>query len=1081
MLAILLLSVFLFSIFPSFNYRKNAVYAADAAVDASEQDGYHEMITAEHAIFHEISGILSRELCDFELAGQEAYPLTVDRGAAISIKSQLDGYPFAPFCGEQCAVITAATDHMQKVSLTFQTEDLLDSNDQFLFFAVNLLENRSLSSNVTVTLQTPQGQIVYSTTVFSGDWNGIFVPLDHVKDPSRISSLRIEVAVEHTNNDTPFSFAVDTFSVSSSTHPERVLTFLTDHFYSYGSSIAYTEGNQPTLDVTFFPSTAAPFIESFALSKTALTDSNAIRLSFEHHSNCTSVSLYYTTDSNPLFTQDLSYTLPIDTTDALQTLDFYLGDQKINQLRLVFNGASEGSLTIQSITPISGVFPFKSGYGQITSCRLTDDGDTITIRGSLSSDALEKFSRGSIYLYVLSPWEDEHTISFSSRTPLRQTSVGDIFSFSIPRLDTTTDRICSKFAIVIVFGNQYYLLDDANYISNPEILAAQDTSLPVAATQKGIIDTETDYLYMNALQYGITQTVVNLSLSDLITVSEPGYRYDFEGDIYYFDHTTVAALDDAIMHAYCENIAVYLNLQMNFSGISELNATTVPAFSAVQSYGFCIDNSPSLSYLRAAASFLAERYATNEGSGALISGVIVGNQVDRAYQNYYIGRMNLSDFVACYETAYRVFYNTMRSISPSLAFYISVSGEWDSALPTTNTLCYDSRTLLDAFAARISLGGQISWNLAFYLNTEDDFLQSDTAGRSARTIIDASNLELLCEHYAQYFSATSSQSHSMLLLSDTPVDLHRYAYTMLKLSTSACKGITGYIVMSSVIEENEEAYMALDTDEAFSVLTALLSDSDFADWNALITSQDEETLAKRIAQAATVEPDESTTTNGSYLFADFSSTDSLNGWSAGYACTSLRPGETYLGNHDTLFASMRTENYPYASVDCRFSYPHDLSVSPYLRFSAYIVMLPEGVHEVSMTVILRNGSDYVSADYTLRSGMWNQIYFDASAFSGIDHITEMRITIQTTDGVSIGDPTLILTGIRAYSDTLSNDELMAFIAKEREQYTALNTTENEIRPLLLRIGMIVFLSAALLELIHILVRILSFRKRDMNQ
>ena len=127
-------------------------------------------------------------------------------------------------------------------------------------------------------------------------------------------------------------------------------------------------------------------------------------------------------------------------------------------------------------------------------------------------------------------------------------------------------------------------------------------------------------------------------------------------------------------------------------------------------YAFNAAEEEGSEYLEAIVAFLAERYR-DETHGTVMNW-IVGNEINvRSLWNY-MQYVDLKTYVKEYVRAFRICYNTIKSMNANARVYISLDQQWKKEL--TSESSYNSRDVLDEFNAQIAREGNIGWGLAHH-------------------------------------------------------------------------------------------------------------------------------------------------------------------------------------------------------------------------------------------------------------------------------------------------------------------------------------------------------------------------------
>lgn len=383
----------------------------------------------------------------------------------------------------------------------------------------------------------------------------------------------------------------------------------------------------------------------------------------------------------------------------------------------------------------------------LTSCVLNET-NQIIIEGNLSetisdSDYYDDF----LYLFELKPYEDSlvdslddvsaasHEIGSHALTKIAK-NAADSFHITIPlRENGTSDLLYSRFTMAVFDGDTYLPVSNDIYITNPEQIAIYTEAYPTAQSKKGLLIETSDEAVTDAFELGINHVIVNIPFQQLFG---SGIDYVYEGKTYHFNKGLISRLDTNIQKMSSKNMivtAVLLNgwnpstPQLFYPGLKKQSDTT--AFY----YSFHTASKESTDTLRAAASFLAERYHSISTHGK-ISNWIIGNEINNQQWNY-LSPMGLDSYLKEYERAFRLFYTAIRSINANDRIYFSTDYHWNREADGTTT--YSAKDVICEFAHQISERGNIDWGLAYhpysYPMTEPEFWDDDQTGLVTEEIL----------------------------------------------------------------------------------------------------------------------------------------------------------------------------------------------------------------------------------------------------------------------------------------------------------------------------------------------------------
>ena len=659
--------------------------------------------------------------------------------------------PYSPLLGERCLEATAVPG---QASVTVRREyayPLNMNSAQWMCFCVCLPDEAAQSFAASVRVTWLDGTEYTASAQVGGDtWNAVICDISGVSSGKLAASIELTLA---SSDDKGFTAYFDGLGVSASTDFYTAMNCLTDRWYSSGGTLELSDDGTITFDVE----EKDPFIETTALRYNAFTVADALRLRLINGAGCKSVTFYYTTYTSPDFSGERSRTVELSTSAGSQTVYLPVASDYIGQIRIVFNGELRGDIQILSLAPVSTYVSFDGGYAELTSCKVTSSG-TVRIEGTLKDTATDKLRGYELYLYELSCWQEADAATLAALEPADIIKAMQSFAFEVGLYrDDGTSRVNSKFAVVVWRDDAPLLLDGYKYITNPEYLSKYNDELgkptpPGKPTLiKGASPAEAAG---NLLDSGTSQTVIEVSLPELMTLTGSGVTFTSDGAVYAADTDYVSALDTAVRRYTESGIRVYLRLTTSATGSASENRifNHRGAESSAVYAAFNTETVSGVAYLRAACDFLASRYSAGDYSGGRVFGYIVGCNVESAYKYYNLGEASLAEFISAYGTAVRIIYNSVRMAAGTGAeVFVSTGSIWDADISAGSRFIYDGRSVIDALSAMFREEGDIGWLLAFdpypyedgYLACRDTSAGGDYTARR----ITLANIDVLCSYF----------------------------------------------------------------------------------------------------------------------------------------------------------------------------------------------------------------------------------------------------------------------------------------------------------------------------------------------
>jgi hypothetical protein len=854
-----------------------------------------------------------------------------------------------------------------------------------------------------------------------------------------------------------------------------------------------------------------PYIESGSLIPEIFDGANSIKMKIYNNSNCTAVTYYYTTTRYNSFSPERSSVLPIekitsgDNTPMPQVFYFPLPSTPIDQIRIVFNGATEGDIQISSITPSSSYVPTATGHGSVDECYITSDASAIIVTGTLTDAAYEEYRNMRLELYALEINESDEDINNANVTPLANVRTDRSFSFSVPYIPrnnssapVNVNLLCSKFIVAAVdtINNTKIIIDSANYITNPEVLSKSKTVLPKPLTKKGMIAPT----YSESQLLGINSTSVNIYLSKLLSIETTPYEYSSDGFTYYFSRNYVETLDAKLAEYAKSNQCVTAVVSLTLSSDEVINRILIHPDADRSRYtaefAFNTITSEGIRYLKAIFGFLAERYSSDVTEYGKITNYVVGNKVNNAYVNYYMGQKSLGDFVITYAAAVRIAFNTLRSINNSIAVFISLDSNWDNNLPADSLLKYDGRSFLDTFTAYVKEFGDINWNLAYdtfpnyYIGIYTPW-DDDNAVNSFNTpVITMKNIDLLCKYLTRQpmlylYNATQ---RSVIILeqgsvvppsSTTEIDLlnANYVYSYYKINSGDTACIESYIP-SLILSSDFVKYIDTPESEKYTEFAKYIIGID--NWSDRIYGFDLSKIVKYYVMETAISPKAPLDFTGSYKMWRFDTSDDSaastdNLWLPDINCRETEANVQLADKHpllkiqlDNVSNSLNTA-VQYRGISSNFEYPLDLSCAPVISFQAQISMLSGKVSKCKLSVILLSGDSYILSSGVIEEGVWNDIYIDLKDFPKLTSIDSFKIWISNDEGSSdVGEPILFITDITINSTEFDTDYITSNIENQRLKHMPSVSTTLNMQFIWILTAVIIMASTLLI--IHILTK-----------
>lgn len=385
------------------------------------------------------------------------------------------------------------------------------------------------------------------------------------------------------------------------------------------------------------------------------------------------------------------------------------------------------------------------------SCRLDISAKIIT------SD-MAVVSGEDLYLFELAPWQS--TSRLAEQAPIDSAKAASSMNFTLT-FGNDTMRIYSKFLLARKLPDgKYSIVTTAHYVDNPEVIAPETYGYPEYASKKGLAV----QLYTDAQELGVAHTVINVPVNEYIQTAKltDSLQYTYCGGTYYVNRDKLNYLDSRIKELTDSGCHCYLNFILTPPTEQLSDGLACMYFTEDTSNGSALyalntTEKNSVQYFAAFANFLAKRYTASSGTYGFAGSFIIGYEINSNRSYNYMGAHSLDTYMNYYTVAFRIADTALRSAYSNGRTYISLAGNWNTiAMDSTATLFdenldYSAKDTLNVFADKISLAGDIPWNVAINARTSDvlstDYTSDMLAPRSADTAyISMNNLNVFTDY-----------------------------------------------------------------------------------------------------------------------------------------------------------------------------------------------------------------------------------------------------------------------------------------------------------------------------------------------
>ncbi len=277
---------------------------------------------------------------------------------------------------------------------------------------------------------------------------------------------------------------------------------------------------------------------------------------------------------------------------------------------------------------------------------------------------------------------------------------------------------------------KYYFVKDGKTVSGPYFVSDIDCepdhdTIVLPASKKGLcVSTNT---VPTASTIKAKSVSMNVIINNLILLSDNGNAIPFEcnGRTYYFDGKAVAEIDGITHRYYGEGIVPSVCLILYIDPASLLTKDVVKKMAypdvsdAASTYAVNTAMSESAELWIATIEFLAERYSRENGQFGHISQLVIGNEIDKAYQwnsmcNFGSEEIDLATYVQEYERTLRLANNAVKKYSSKMKVFSSFTYFWNPSSSTSLIGAYAPREIVETLNETTKRQGDFDWGICFH-------------------------------------------------------------------------------------------------------------------------------------------------------------------------------------------------------------------------------------------------------------------------------------------------------------------------------------------------------------------------------
>ncbi len=409
----------------------------------------------------------------------------------------------------------------------------------------------------------------------------------------------------------------------------------------------------------------------------------------------------------------------------------------------------------------------------VKTCKLNASGSQITVKAKVKSKPKGK----KLYLLNLNANVSESGKKKATPIASAKNKKGTV-KFKVKYNES---MLYQKFAVAYKTGKKYQIASDVKYITNPEVLATYKGSGPAVHSKKGLQVEELS----DSLEIGTKHAVINWTLNSLLnTKATNKTSFTYKNKTYYLDADVIKKNDELVQayNAAGVRVTVILLLPKDASSAGT-KAMQFGGYSYTLYSSIKTSSKEGCQTFEAIMTYLARRYGTQQN---LVSGWILGNEVNSACIWNYGGNKSLDAYMTNYARAFRICYNAVKSVSKNANVYISLDNCWNKDADGSGKRYFTSKATVDKFYEKIKAYGKISFQIAYHAYPQgmsdpvfwDDMEASNST--SAR-IVNFKNIKILTDYAKKKFGKNckimlSEQSFNSSRGEEIQAAAYAYAY-----------------------------------------------------------------------------------------------------------------------------------------------------------------------------------------------------------------------------------------------------------------------------------------------------------------
>ncbi len=321
---------------------------------------------------------------------------------------------------------------------------------------------------------------------------------------------------------------------------------------------------------------------------------------------------------------------------------------------------------------------------------------------------------------------------------------------SIPRFEGASDRLFARYQMGSVNGKE--TIGSPQYVTDFSTLPRRKNALGAGVSKKGItcLLDEAD-----GVALGCAQVNENIDIAGLLDLQSPAPKAHFiyEGRSIGLRPASVALLDKhlKVAHENGQRVTGILlnNVRANTPASSPLvHPLTDPSRVPIGPSAFNTATEDGVLLYRAIIHWLVERYTREDAAFGMLSGLVIGNEMQSHWSWYHLGNVDQRIVIREYSAALRIADLATRSMHEHFSIYVSLEHHWKMSASEDPTKGFSGLEAISGIQRISTEGGNFPWLLAFHPYPQNLFKSEFWNDRSAPLRFDAPritfhNLEVL--------------------------------------------------------------------------------------------------------------------------------------------------------------------------------------------------------------------------------------------------------------------------------------------------------------------------------------------------